>query len=641
MDGDPLPARLFPVPIAGPQADPFLPFPPKMKNLHHLLPLSLSMALMAGAAPQAAFQNPLYQGEDPWVTRHEGSYYVCSSGPQNPTAVYVSKSPTLTERGEKVKVWEDADNYGRVFAPELHFIQGKWYIYFCADVRSEGGRHMAVVLQANTDNPLDGFTNKGVLFTGDEHGNAQANDITVVTFKGRLYAFWGSLADKHVEGAVMAPMDSPTKITAHRKEMGLHAEGPRAIISGDKLIMTGAEGGFASKDYRLSALVYSPDAGPIDDKNSWKPLGTLFKTTDDVWGPSRASFTTSADGKEHWMAYHSKIFNADDNGMRSISIKKFTFKEDGTPDFGTPAGPSVILDNPSGDPGRGELYEAEDWQLSGGAIKASTNKNFTGGGYVDGFITKGAGATFSADVPAAGIYRIITRYANGVVVPGEQQSFPKIYPSGEGSLTLHVNGARIKRTKFHRTTNWDVWMLQGEDVLLKAGKNEISYRFDDGDAGEVILDSAAVAKSTTDIHGLLGTYYDNRDLTEPKQTRLDPELSFNWGNGSPDPLIQPDTFSCRWTGFIEPLHTGTYTFHAKSDNGRRLWINDQQVIDKWLDDYDQTYTGTIALEAGKKYPIVYEYYEDGGGANTRLEWSSDRQPREVIPSARFTPPAQP
>ncbi|RYD41004.1 MAG: hypothetical protein EOP85_13350, partial [Verrucomicrobiaceae bacterium] len=353
-----------------------------MNPLQTLLPLSFATALVANAAPQAKFNNPLYQGEDPWIIFHEGSYYYCSSGPQNPTAVYVSKSPTMTERGEKVKVWEDADNYGRVFAPELHFFDGKWYIYFCADVRTEGGRHMAVVLESNTSNPLEGFTNKGVLFTGDQHGNAQANDITVVKFKGQLYAFWGSLGDKHVEGAVMAPMDSPTKITAHRKEFGLHAEGPRAIIRGDKLIMTGAEGAFASKDYRLSALVYSPDAGPIDDKKSWKSLGTLFKTTEDVWGPSRASFTTSPDGKEHWMAYHSKIFNADDNGMRSISIKKFTFKEDGTPDFGTPAGPSVTLENPSGDPGRGELYEAEDWQLSGGAVKATSSKNFTGTGYV-------------------------------------------------------------------------------------------------------------------------------------------------------------------------------------------------------------------------------------------------------------------
>lgn len=611
-----------------------------MKMLHRLLPLALSLSPIAGAAPQSKFTNYLYQNEDSWVTFHEGSYYMCSSGPAEPTAVYVSKSPSLVERGEKVKVWEDADNYRRVFAPELHFVQGKWYIYFCADVRSEGWKHMAVVLQANTDNPLDGFTNKGVLFTGDQHGNAQANDITVVTFNGQLYAFWGSLADKHVEGAVMAPMESPTKITAHRKEIGLHAEGPRAIVRNGKLIMTGAEGGFASQDYRLSALVYSPEAGPIDSKASWKSLGTLFKTTDDVWGPSRASFTVSADGKENWMMYHSKIFPANDNGMRAANIKKFTFKEDDTPDFGTPPGPGTVLENPSGDPGLGEVYEAEDWQLAGDAVKANTNKNFTGSGYVDGFTKKGARAAFSAEVKDAGIYRVIVRYANGVKVEAEQQSFPKIYPPGEGSLTIFVNGAKTKRTHFHRTTNWDVWMLHGDDLELKAGKNEIAYQFDEGDVGEVTLDYAAVAKSSTPRCGLTGSYYNNRDLSDLKLTRLDPEISFNWGNGSPDPLIAPDSFSCRWEGFIEPLYSETYTFHSKSDNGRRLWIDKQLVIDKWLDDYDQTYTGTIKLEAGKKYPIVFEYYEDGGGANTRLEWSSSSQPQEVVPSGRLYPAAK-
>jgi hypothetical protein len=118
---------------------------------------------------------------------------------------------------------------------------------------------------------------------------------------------------------------------------------------------------------------------------------------------------------------------------------------------------------------------------------------------------------------------------------------------------------------------------------------------------------------------------------------LDPEISFNWGDGSPDPLIGADNFSCRWEGFIEPLHTETYTFYSRSDNGLRLWIDNQLVIDKWLENWDQTYTGTIPLAAGKKYRIVYEYFEAGGGANTRLEWSSPSQAREVVPSARLFP----
>jgi len=465
-----------------------------MRKIYCLSLLALSLAWLATADELATFSNPLYQGEDPWVMLHEGSYYVCTSGPVDPTAVYVSKSPTLLDRGEKVKVWQDADNYRRVFAPELHFIDGKWYIYFCADVKSEGWRHMAVVLQAKTDNPLEGFDCKGVLFTGDEHGNGQANDFTVVTFNKQLYAFWGSLSDKYLDGALVAPMDNPTTITAHRKEMGLQAEGPRAIVRGDKLIMTGAAGGFASKSYRLIALMYTPDAGPIDSKASWKPLGTLLHTTADVWGPSRASFTVSRDGTENWVMYHSKIFSADDNGMREVNIQKFTFNSNDVPVFGAPLDPATVQTKPSGDPGLGEVYQAEDWKRGGGTAAGSVNKNYTGSGYLDGFTKPGAKAEFSVKVSAPGDYRVTLRYANGVDIEGEQKSFPTIYPPGRGSLSVYVNGEKIKQTHFHRTTSWDVWMVQGETLPLKAGNNKIRYQFDAGDTGWVALDFAAVAK---------------------------------------------------------------------------------------------------------------------------------------------------
>jgi GH43 family beta-xylosidase len=608
-----------------------------MKNLKTLLLVISVLASALSAETVNAFTNPLYPGEDPWVIRHDDYYYVCMSGPVNPTAVYVSKSTSLLDRGEKVKVWEDAGNYGRVFAPELHYLRGKWYIYFCADVREMGGKHMAVVLEANTDDPLDGFTNKGVLFTGDENGNAQANDITVVDYQDQLYAFWGSLGDKVFHGALVAPMDSPTKITAHRKDLGMVAEGPRAIVNGDKLIMTGATGPFASKSYDLTALIYSPEAGPIDDKDSWKHLGKVFERTDDVWGPSRASFTTSADGSENWMMYHSKVFEADDNGIRQANIQEFRFNEDGSPDFGRPVSPSDLQPLPSGDPGLGTVYQAEDWKLEGGAKLASESKRFTGEGYLTGFDKEGAKATATVEVPEAGDYRVTVRYSSGVVVDGERESFPKIYPPQYSSLSILVNGESAGRTYFHRTTDWSRWMVFGETLRLKKGANEISYQFAEGDQGEVNLDYAAVKKSATPIRGLKGSYYDDLDLSELKLTRIDPEIAFNWGESSPDPLIGPDTFSVRWEGTITPFESGEYTFYSRSDNGRRLKIDGELIIDEWTGDYDKTIKGKASLEAGKKHSIVYEYFEDGGGANTQLEWSSAQQERSIVPSACFQP----
>ncbi len=173
-------------------------------------------------------------------------------------------------------------------------------------------------------------------------------------------------------------------------------------------------------------------------------------------------------------------------------------------------------------------------------------------------------------------------------------------------------------------------MFHGENLALKAGKNEITFQADEGDNGEVTINYAAVAKASTGIRGLTASYFDDQDLKELKVTRIDPEISFNWGEGSPDPLIDNQTFSARWEGTIEPLYSETYTFYSKSDNGRRLWIDGKPVLNKWDETHDETATGEIKLEKGKKYAINYEYFEVGGGANTRLEWSSKSQVRETV-----------
>ncbi|MFO8006741.1 MAG: PA14 domain-containing protein, partial [Candidatus Brocadiia bacterium] len=101
--------------------------------------------------------------------------------------------------------------------------------------------------------------------------------------------------------------------------------------------------------------------------------------------------------------------------------------------------------------------------------------------------------------------------------------------------------------------------------------------------------------------GLTGDYYDNMDFTSHALTRVDPTVNFDWGSGSPDASMGADTFSVRWTGQVEPLYSETYTFTTRSDDGVRLWVNGQSVIDNWTD-HGPTYdSGTIALSAGTKY----------------------------------------
>jgi len=138
--------------------------------------------------------------------------------------------------------------------------------------------------------------------------------------------------------------------------------------------------------------------------------------------------------------------------------------------------------------------------------------------------------------------------------------------------------------------------------------------------------------------GLKGDYFDNADLTNLKLTRTDAAINFDWGNGSPDPSIGSDTFSVRWTGFVQPLFTETCTFTTLSDDGDRLWVNGVQLTNDWKTQHGSgTNSGTIALTAGVKYAITLEYYENSGGAKASLSWSSPSQALQIIPQTQLYP----
>ncbi|MGF2015325.1 PA14 domain-containing protein, partial [Nostoc sp. DedVER01b] len=119
-------------------------------------------------------------------------------------------------------------------------------------------------------------------------------------------------------------------------------------------------------------------------------------------------------------------------------------------------------------------------------------------------------------------------------------------------------------------------------------------------------------------NGLKAEYYDNIDFTNLKATRTDATVNFDWDYGSPDPTIGGDTFSARWTGQVEAKYSETYNFYTTADDGVRLWVNGQQIINKFVDQSRTEYSGSIALVAGQKYDIKLEYYENTYTAVSKL-----------------------
>jgi hypothetical protein len=138
--------------------------------------------------------------------------------------------------------------------------------------------------------------------------------------------------------------------------------------------------------------------------------------------------------------------------------------------------------------------------------------------------------------------------------------------------------------------------------------------------------------------GLRGTYFQGTALAgAPLLSRIDQTVNFNWGGGSPAPGVVPnDQFSVRWEGLVEARSDELYTFHVTHDDGARLWVNDQLIIDKWTDHAAIEDSGSIALQLGQRYTIRLEFFENGGDASATLAWSTPLGiEKQIIPQSQL------
>ena len=123
-------------------------------------------------------------------------------------------------------------------------------------------------------------------------------------------------------------------------------------------------------------------------------------------------------------------------------------------------------------------------------------------------------------------------------------------------------------------------------------------------------------------HGLRGEYFDNMTLLgQPVLVRTDPVVNFDWEGGAPDPKLPADRFSVRWIGALVPSASGVYKLSVTTDDGVRVWVDGKQVVDSWFDRGASADFFTLKLEAGRRYDLRIEYYENGGSASASLGWN--------------------
>jgi PA14 domain/Bacterial Ig domain/CotH kinase protein/Chitobiase/beta-hexosaminidase C-terminal domain/Lamin Tail Domain/Immunoglobulin domain len=144
--------------------------------------------------------------------------------------------------------------------------------------------------------------------------------------------------------------------------------------------------------------------------------------------------------------------------------------------------------------------------------------------------------------------------------------------------------------------------------------------------------------------GLKAEYYNNRFLASPIAfMRIDSTINFTDAGGTWVNFggVGTDNFSVRWSGQVRPPTSGTYTFYTMSDDGVRLFVNGQPLVNNWTDHGPTENTGNISLTANQLYTITMEFYENGGGATAQLSWSGPSVAKQIIPVSTLYPDSTP
>ena len=221
----------------------------------------------------------------------------------------------------------------------------------------------------------------------------------------------------------------------------------------------------------------------------------------------------------------------------------------------------------------------------------------------------------------------------------------KFHTLSDDGVRLWVNGTQIINNWTDHPPTEDTGT-----ITLTAGQwYDIKLEYYENGSGAVLKlfwtppsgTKAVLPPTQLAPYGLLkGEYYDNSNFTSPVLTRYDAGVDFNWGSGSPDASIGADTFSVRWTGKVRAATNGTHYFYTVSDDGIRLWVNGQLIINNFTDHAPTQDVGSISLTNGQWYDIKLEYYENDGGASIQLSWdlSAGKDPPVAIPAANLMRP---
>ncbi|KAK4666243.1 hypothetical protein QC763_405590 [Podospora pseudopauciseta] len=324
----------------------------------HLLRLLLTALSLLQITSAATFTNPLRarDGSDPHIVHHDGFYYLMTT---TWTDLRLTRAKTLEglKTGETKVVWTDtnAARCCNVWAPELHRVDGVWYIYYTAGNRQNLDGQRSHVVRGGA-HPWDGQYSYAGQVTLD-----WGIDGTVLTIGGKNYFIWSCLPRPQWQSLCIAAMTSPTKIQAGWKllsepELAWERvgspvnEGATALYNGTR-VWVGYSGSYCWTDsYQLGLLRYKGTGDPTEKGNWEKGREPVFSSSEGNWGTGHNAFFTSPDGRETWNVYHATTVRTGNcDGNRYTAAKRVEWRADGTPDLGRAERTGTRLLGPSGE----------------------------------------------------------------------------------------------------------------------------------------------------------------------------------------------------------------------------------------------------------------------------------------------------
>lgn len=326
----------------------------------------LSCFTTVSLAESITVTNPVVkQRADPWVFRHtDGYYYMTASVPEY-DRIELRRSTTIQglSTATPAVIWKRHASGimgGHIWAPEIHYISGKWYIYFSAGTSSNKFAIRLYILECASENPLTGqWVEKGQLKTGWESFTLDATSFEI---SGTRYLVWaqsqtGIDSNSNLYIAKMngplAISGTPVMLTQPQyswEKIGYSVnEGPAVIKKNGRIFMTYSASA-TDFNYCMGMLTASASSNLLDPASWSKSSNPVFKTNDanSQYGPGHNCFTTSQDGTVDIMVYHARNYKNitgdplyDPN--RHTRAQRLNWNTDGTPNFGIPVADGVTV----------------------------------------------------------------------------------------------------------------------------------------------------------------------------------------------------------------------------------------------------------------------------------------------------------